>query len=85
MIVNNSSQKKEHKWESSPPLAIVARNVENIITNGSNHVKQFASKLVLHQEQDESSSMDPIVTKIKQAFARGSLVCETTIPFQVLP
>jgi hypothetical protein len=59
--------------------------VEGIITNGSNHVKQFASKLVLHQKQDENSSTNPIVTKIKQTFARNSLICETRIPFQVLP
>jgi hypothetical protein len=25
---------------------------------------------------------DPIVIKIKQAFVKGSLVCETIIPFQ---
>ncbi len=48
-------------------------------------MKQFASKSVLHQEQDESSSADPIVIKIKQAFVRGSLICETTIPYQVPP
>jgi hypothetical protein len=40
---------------------------------------------VLHQEHDESSLTYPIVTKIKQAFARGSLICETTIPHQVPP
>jgi hypothetical protein len=78
VIVDNSSQEKEHKWELSPPLAAAARDVESIISNGSNHAKQSASELVLHQEQDESSSADPTVTKIEQAFARGSLVCESS-------
>lgn len=85
VIVDNISQDKEHKWESSPPRAVVARNVKIIITNGSNHVKQFGSNSVLHQEQDDNSLADPIVTKIKQAFVRGSLICETTIPFEVPP
>jgi hypothetical protein len=85
VIVDNSSQEKEHKWELSPPRATAARDVESIITNGSNHAKQSASELVLHQEQDESSSADPTATKIEQAFARGSLVCETKIPFQAPP
>jgi hypothetical protein len=85
VTVDNSSQEKEHKWELSPPLATAARDVESIITNGSNHAKQSASELVQHQEQDESSSADPTVTKIEQAFARGSLVCETKIPFQAPP
>jgi hypothetical protein len=85
VMLDNSAQEKEHKWELSPPLAAAARDVESIITTGSNHAKQSASELVLHQEQDESSSADPTVTKIEQAFARGSLVCETKIPFQAPP
>jgi hypothetical protein len=40
---------------------------------------------MLHQEQDESSLVDPIVIKIKQAFVRSSLICEITIPYQVPP
>ncbi|CAK9867715.1 unnamed protein product [Sphagnum jensenii] len=71
VMLDNSAQEKEHKWELSPPLAVAARDVESIITTGSNHAKQSASELVLHQEQDESSLADPTVTKIEQAFARG--------------
>jgi hypothetical protein len=59
--------------------------VESIITNGNNHAKQCASKLVLHQEQDESSSRDPTITKIEQTFAKNSLICETIIPFEDPP
>jgi len=84
VMLDNSAQEKEHKWELSPPLAAAARDVENIITTGSNHAKQSASELVLHQEQDESSSADPTVTKIEQAFARGSLALKGLVRLQAL-
>jgi hypothetical protein len=40
---------------------------------------------VLHQKQDESSLTDPTITKIEQAFAKNSLVCERIIPFETPP
>ncbi|CAK9210810.1 unnamed protein product [Sphagnum troendelagicum] len=46
VMLDNSAQEKEHKWELSPPLAAAARDVESIITTGSNHAKQSASELV---------------------------------------
>jgi hypothetical protein len=84
VMLDNSAQEKEHKWELSPPPAAAARDVESIITTGSNHAKQSASELVLHQEQDESSSADPTVTKIEQAFARGSLALKGLVRLQAL-
>jgi hypothetical protein len=41
-----------------------------------NHLKKPIFLIVL---------ANPIVTKIEQTFARGSLVCETIIPFQAHP
>ncbi|CAN5962694.1 unnamed protein product, partial [Sphagnum jensenii] len=46
VMLDNSAQEKEHKWELSPPLAAAARDVESIITTGSNHAKQSASELL---------------------------------------